>query len=160
MTIDWAKTMSTVCRTAERHFLCARKDEKDKSEHVSGVSVITDHLMYDGGSPLRLGLPCVPGGTQQPPALHNNPACFPIGVSTRSWHSCGGLQGHCVILLGTERSGTSEFFATQDNQATSSIFSRQLRVPWDLASPRSTECCPECCPVTGGCTLPLRSRPS
>ena len=55
---------------------------------VSGVSVITDHSCTDGDSP---SAPCVPGGTQQPPALHNNPTCFPIGVSNRSRHSCGGL---------------------------------------------------------------------
>ena len=88
-------------------FFCARKDEKDKSDHVR-FRRVRDHGPPHArmGTPhLRLELPYVPGGTQQPPALHNNPACFPIGVATRSRHLCG-LEGHCVI--GTERSGTGE----------------------------------------------------
>ena len=67
-------------------FFCARKDEKDKSYHVN-FRRVCDHRTPHArmGTPhLSLELPCVPGGTQQPPALHNNPACFPIGVSTRS----------------------------------------------------------------------------
>ena len=54
---------------------------------------------------LRLELPSVQGEVQQPPVLHNNRACCPDGVATRS-------QLHCAILLGTARSRTDEFRMT------------------------------------------------
>ena len=68
-------------------FIFFRERMKDKSEHVS-FRRVCDHRPPHArmGTPhLRLELPCVPGGTQQPPALHNNPACFSIGVSTHFW---------------------------------------------------------------------------
>ena len=95
-------------------FFFLRERLKDASEHVS-VRRVCDHRPPHArmGTPHRhLELPCVPRGTHQPPALHNNPTCFPIGVSKLSRHSSGGLQGHCVILLRTERSGTDEFRKT------------------------------------------------
>ena len=57
---------------------------------------------------MRLELPCVKGGIQQPPELRNNRACCPNGVASRSQHSCGALQEHRASWLETKRSGTCE----------------------------------------------------
>ena len=62
--------------------------------------VVTPHL--------RLELPSIPAGTQQPLLLRNNPAYSPNGVSMQSRHFCGGHQEHCALWLGTGRSRIGE----------------------------------------------------
>ena len=106
--------------------------------------MITDHLMHGWGLPI-----CVWSSLASQERLSNRPAqqpnMFPIGVSKRSRHSCGGVEGHWDGAVKNWRVSEDHRPATSPPKTTKRHLppspDRQLRARSDLAPPRNTERC-------------------